>query len=91
MLGKKDKIQLKQTGSYYNQKEWLKKFLDGNVAFCNDSENDDENYNENIEAVVRRCSSKEPFVKVSQISLENTCVEVSATVLKIDSNTGVFL
>ena len=50
-------------GSYYNQEERLEEFLDNKGAFYNgiesvDSDNDDENYNENIEAVVRRCSSK---------------------------------
>ena len=50
-------------GSCENQEEWLKYFLDDQGAFYNGSENDDndsddENYNENIEAVVRRCSSK---------------------------------
>ena len=49
-------------GSYYNQEERLEEFLDNKGAFYNgtesvDSDNDDENYNENIEAVVRRCSS----------------------------------
>ena len=50
--------------SYYNQEEWLEEFLDDKDAFYNGSEsddhsdNDDENYNENIEPVVRRCSSK---------------------------------
>ena len=49
-------------GSYYNQEEWLEEFLDDKGAFYNgsgsdDSDNDDENYNENIEAVVHRCSS----------------------------------
>ena len=43
--------------------EWLEKFLDNKSAFYNGSESDDSNngeedYNENIEAVVRRCSSK---------------------------------
>ena len=49
-------------GSYYNQEEWLEEFLDNKAALCNgskrDSDNDDENYNENIDAVVPRCSSK---------------------------------
>ena len=50
-------------GSYYNQEEWLEKFLGDKGTFYNwresdDSDNNDENYNENIEAVVRRCSSK---------------------------------
>ena len=50
-------------GSYYNQEERLEEFLDDKGAFCDgsesdDSENGDENYNENIEAVVHRCSSK---------------------------------
>ena len=50
-------------GSYYNQEEWVEEFLDDKGAFYNGSEsddgdNDDENYNENMEAVVRRCSSK---------------------------------
>ena len=33
-------------GSFNNQEDWVEEFLD------------DENYNENMEAVVRRCSSK---------------------------------
>ena len=50
-------------GSYYKQEEWLEAFLDDKSAFSDgsesdDSDNDDENYNENIEAFVRRCSSK---------------------------------
>ena len=70
------------TGSYYNQEEWLEEFLDDKGAFddgteCDDSENDDENCTENIEAVVWRCSSKLVFLKISQISQENTCVGVS--------------
>ena len=49
--------------SYCNQEEWLKEFLENKSAFYNgnesdDSDNDDESYNENIEAVIRRCSSK---------------------------------
>ena len=69
-------------GSYYNQEEWVEEFLDDKGAFYNGSENDDgdnddENYNENMEAVVRRCSSKYVFSKISQISRENTCVGVS--------------
>ena len=47
----------------YNQEEWVEEFSDDKGAFYNGSENgdgdnDDKNYNENIEAVVRRCSSK---------------------------------
>ena len=50
-------------GLYYNQEEWLEEFLDDKGAFYNgiesdDSDNDDENYNENKGAVVRRCSWK---------------------------------
>ena len=50
-------------GSYYKQEEWLEAFLDYKSAFSDgserdDSDNDDENYNENIGAFVRRCSSK---------------------------------
>ena len=48
--------------SYYNHEEWLGEFLDDKGAFYDGSESDDsendENYNEKIEAVVRRCSSK---------------------------------
>ena len=49
--------------SYYNQEKWLEEFLDDKAAFysgieSDDSGNEDENYNENIGAVVRRCSSK---------------------------------
>ena len=51
------------SGSYYNKEKWLEEFLDDKDAFCDGSESDDgqnhdENYTENIEAVVRRCSSK---------------------------------
>ena len=50
-------------GSYCKQGEWLEAFLDDKIAFSDDierddSDNDDENSNENIEAFVRRCSSK---------------------------------
>ena len=49
--------------SYYNQEEWVEEFLDDKGAFYSriendDGDNDDANYNENMEAVVRRCSSK---------------------------------
>ena len=48
--------------SYYNQEEWLEEFLDSKGPFCNgiesDDDDDDENHNENIGAVVRRCSPK---------------------------------
>ena len=69
-------------GSYQNQEEWLEEFLDDKGAFYNDigsddSDNDEENYNENIGAVVHRCSSKQVFLKISQISRENTCIAVS--------------
>ena len=68
-------------GSYYNQEEWIEEYLDGKDVFyrgseSDDDDNDDENYNENMEAVVR-CSSKQMFLKISQISPENTCVGVS--------------
>ena len=52
-------------------------------------------------AAVRRCSSEKVFLKISQYSQENNCVGVSflimlqafrpATLLKRDSNIGVFL
>ena len=56
----------------------------------------------NLEAVSRRCSSKYVFLKILQIFQENTCAGVSfiklqatgpalATLIKRDSNTGVFL
>ena len=68
--------------SYCNQEEWLKEFLENKSAFYNgnesdDSDNDDESYNENIEAVIRRCSSKQMFLKILQISQENNRVGVS--------------
>ena len=49
--------------SFYNQEEWVEEFLDDKGAFYNgresdDGDNDDENYNENMEVVVRRCSLK---------------------------------
>ena len=45
-------------GSYYNQEEWwwLRCIYDASES--DDSENDDENYTENIGAVVCRSSSK---------------------------------
>ena len=57
-------------GSYYNQEKWVKIFLDDRGAFqsdieSDDGDNNDENYNENMEAVVRRCSSKQVFLKIS--------------------------
>ena len=48
---------------------------DGSESDC--SKYDDESYNESIEAVVRRCSSKYRYLKISQISQENGCVGVS--------------
>ena len=50
-------------GSYYKQEKWVEEFLDDKGVFYNGNEsdggdNDDENYNENMEAVVRRYSSK---------------------------------
>ena len=52
-------------------------------------------YRKQTEAAVHRCFSNEVFWKFFQYSQENTCVGVSffrpATLLKWDSNTGVFL
>ena len=50
-------------GPYYNQEEWLEEFTDDKGPFysgieSDNSDNDDENYNENIGAVVCSCSSK---------------------------------
>ena len=69
-------------GTYYNQEEWLEVFLGDTSAFCNGSESDDsdnvdEDYNENIAEVVRRCCLKKVFLKILQISQENTCVGIS--------------
>ena len=80
-------------GSYYNQEKWIEEFLDDKNAFYNGSESDDRdggdaNYNENLEAVVHTRFSKWVFLKILQITQENTCVGV---LLKTDSNTGVFL
>ena len=68
-------------GSYYNQEEWVEEFLDDKSVFYNGSESDDgdndnENYNENMEVVIRRCSSIGVPINL-QISQENTCVGVS--------------
>ena len=57
--------------TYFVEHLWMAA-SDGSES--DESENDDESYNEGIEAVVRRCSSKQGFLKISQ---ENTCVEVS--------------
>ena len=62
-LKKENKIDLKQAGDHITIKEWVEEFIDDKGTFYNDSESDDGdndyvNYNENMEAVVRRCSSK---------------------------------
>ena len=42
MLGeKRESLAETDTGSYYNQGEWLEEFLDGNGEIYNDNENDD--------------------------------------------------
>ena len=69
-------------GSYYKQEEWLEPFLHDKSAFSDgsesdDSDNDDESYNENIEAFIHRCSSSSAFLNISQILQENTCTGVS--------------
>ena len=76
--GRRQNLPETDRGSYYNQEEWVEKFLDDKGAFYNgsDGDNDDENYNENIEAVVRIGSSKKVSLKISQISQENICVGV---------------
>ena len=50
-------------GSFYNQEELVEEFLDDEGTFYKGSESDDggpddQNYNENMEAVILRCSSK---------------------------------
>ena len=60
---KKKEFGWNRRGSYYKQEEWLETLLDENSAFSDgsesdDSNNDDEDCNENIEAFVRRCPSK---------------------------------
>ena len=60
---KEDKIWLKWKRDHITIEEWFEEFLDNKSAFYNgresdDSDNDDENYNENIEVVVSSCSSK---------------------------------
>ena len=54
---------------YYNQEEWVEEFLDDKGAFYSGSESDDcnndsDNCNENMEAVIRRYSSKQVFLKI---------------------------
>ena len=49
--------------SFYNHEEWVEEFLDDKDAFYSGSEDDDgdnndENYNKNIEAIILRCSSR---------------------------------
>ena len=67
-------------GSYYNQEEQVEEFLDDEGPFHNgerdDKVNDNDNYKENMEALICRYSSKQVFLKISQISQENTCVGV---------------
>ena len=43
------------------------------------------------EVAIKGVLSKKVFLKVSQISQENTCHARPETLLKSDSNTGVFL
>ena len=46
------------------------------------------------QSAVRRCSSKQVFLEISQYSQENSCVgggDQPVTLLKRDCNTGVFL
>ena len=71
----------RDSGLYYNLEEWVQEFLHDKGTFysgseSDDGDNDDENYKENMEAAVRRFSSKQVILKVSQISQENTCVGV---------------
>ena len=70
---RKQNLAQTERGSYYNQEEWLEEFLDDKGAFydvseSDDSENDGKNCAENIEAVIRRCSSKQVFLKIWQLS-----------------------
>ena len=63
LLEKRQNLTKTDRGSHYNQEERLEEFLDNKGTFHNGSESDDnenheENYNENIEAVACRCSSK---------------------------------
>ena len=58
-----------------------------------------EKLDKGTEAVAQRCSVKKAFLEISQNSQEKTCARVSfskklqasATLLKRDSGTGVFL
>ena len=69
----------KKQKAWDNTREERKKERKGEGAFYNgdDGDNDDENYNENMEAFVTRCSSNYVFLNISQISQEKTCVGVS--------------
>ena len=53
--------------SYYSQEEWLEEFLGNKSAIYNGSESDDsdndENYHENIDAVVRRFHRNTPVLE----------------------------
>ena len=69
--------------------------IDDKGAFYNGSEsdnddNDDENYNGNMEAVVRGFQIRIRKFEDSQILQETTCVGVS-NLLKTGSSTGAFL
>ena len=74
-------------GLYYNQKKWLREFLDNNVMFYNgiesdDSDNDDKNYNENMKAVVHTCSSKWVFLEISLSNgFFNSCYKIVSRIL----------
>ena len=97
---KENKIGLKQTRDHFTIK-WLEEFLDDKAAFYNDSEgddsdNDDENYNENIEAVVRKIGVLKNFSNFTgkQLCWSFFLIKLHtlrpATLLKTDSNTGIF-
>ena len=77
-------------GSYYNQHEQVEEFLDDKGAFYNGSENDDgdndyKNCDENMEAVVRRCSSKQMFLKISLLRTPIFTEHLQCLFLKIMS------
>ena len=93
-------------GSYYNQEEWLNKFLDYKGAFYDGSENDDgENDYKELHWKYRSSRLQMFFKKSILKSFENFTekhlrwnsfliklqVLRTATLFKTDSNTDVFL
>ena len=76
---RRQKLAETNRGSYYNQQEWVEEFLDDKGVFYNGSKSDDvdndEISNENMEAVVHRCSLKQVFLKIRKFHRKTYVLE----------------